>query len=170
MGTRGPKPLPANVHLINGNPSKKKFAVLADGSRVPVEIPKPPAHLDAGAKREWRLISVELEKLGLIAAVDRAALGVYCVAFSSWEKAEKKLKDLGDDGLIESTPSGYKQISVWLQISNRAVEQMKSFLAEFGMSPSARMRVNVTLQQQDLFADERNTETANPASKYFRPR
>jgi len=166
----GRKALPANVHLINGNPSKKRFSVLADGARVPVEIPKMPKHLDAGAKREWKLIVPELEKLGLLARIDRAALAMYCVAFSRWEKAELKIKEMQDDGLIDNTPNGHKQMSVWLQIANRAMEQIKSSLGDFGMSPSARAKVNVNLQH-DLFGDDPDNKPApNPAAKYFRSR
>lgn len=170
MGQRGPKPLPANVHLLKGNPSKKHFSVLNDGQRVPVEIPDMPNHLDAEARKEWKRISVELQKLGLIAAVDRAALAVYCVAYSRWARAEKKLKSLGDDGLIDVTPNDYKQISTWLQISNRAVEQMHKFLAEFGMTPSARNRVSVN-PQQDLFGDKDGGSEGQPGgagtSRFF---
>jgi P27 family predicted phage terminase small subunit len=172
MGTRGPKPLPDNVHLLNGNPSKKRLAVMHDGSRVPVEIPDCPSHLSASAKKEWKRISVELERLGLIAKIDRAALGVYCQAYARWETAEKKMRAAGDDALIYKMPSGYEQTSAWLQISNRSVEIMHKFLAEFGMTPSARSRVNVTVQQ-DLF-NEPSTATpqppTNPASKFFRSR
>lgn len=166
----GRKSLPANVHLINGNPSKKRFSVLADGSRVPVEIPLMPRHLDAGAKREWKIIVPELEKLGLLARIDRPALAMYCVAFSRWEKAELKIKELQEKGLIDDTPNGHKQISVWLQIANRAMEQVKGSLGDFGMSPSARAKVNVNLQH-DLFGDDTNNKPVpRPAEKYFKPR
>jgi P27 family predicted phage terminase small subunit len=164
----GRKSLPDNVHLINGNPSKKRLSVLSDGSRVPVSIPKMPKHLDAGARREWSSITVELEKLGLIADVDKSVVAMYCVIYSRWEYAETKIKQLKDSGLIESTPNGYKQISVWLQIANRCMDQMKGLLPEIGLSPSARAKVKVTLQQ-DLFGDANPTPAApNPAGKYFR--
>ena len=166
MGERGPKPLPDNVHRLNGNPSKKKFSVLSDGSRVPVEIPDCPSHLDAGAKREWKLIVPELERLGLIAKIDKAALAIYCVAYSRWESAEKELKKLGVEALTLKTPSGYIQTSPLLQISNKAQEQIRSSLADFGMSPSARSRVSITLQG-DLFNDEKGSVTASPSAKYF---
>lgn len=173
MGTRGPRPLPDNVHLLNGNPSKKKLAVLHDGSRIPVEIPDCPTHLCPSAKKEWKRISVELERLGLIAKIDRAALGVYCQAYARWETAEKKMRKLGDDALIYKMPSGYEQTSAWLQISNRSVEIMHKFLAEFGMTPSARSRVSVTVQQ-DLFNEPSSTTTQpnppKPADKFFRSR
>lgn len=162
----GRKALPSNVHVLNGNPSKKKFSVLSDGARVPVEAPAMPKHLDAGARKEWKLIVPELEKLGLLAKVDRAALAMYCVAFSRWELAELKLKGLGESGLVDTTPNAHKQMSVWLQISNRAQEQIKSSLGDFGMSPSARAKVNVTLQQ-DLFGDQGAQKPHDSAGKYF---
>jgi P27 family predicted phage terminase small subunit len=170
MGTRGPRPLPDNVHLLNGNPGKKRLAIFDSGKRIPVEIPDVPTHLTPGAKKEWKRITVELEKLGLIAKIDRAALGVYCAAYDRWATAELELKKMGIAGLIYTLPSGYQQTSSWLNISNRAVEVMHKFLAEFGMTPSARSRVNVTLQQ-DLFGDDNHTPaTHNPADAYFKPR
>lgn len=167
MGTRGPKPLPANVHLLRGNPSKLPMHQLA-GAQVPVEVPAAPAHLLPEARREWKRITVELEKLGLVAQIDRAALAVYCQAYGRWVQAELKLKELakadehGERGMIDTTPSGYKQMGVWLQISNRAVDQMEKFLSHFGMSPSSRSRVTVN-PQQSLFDDE----PGNPADSYF---
>jgi len=156
--------------LAKGNPSKKRFTTLSDGTRVPIEIPSPPAHLLPEALIEWDRITVELEKLGLIAAVDRAALAVYCQAYARWVEVETKLQTLNDplrpdlNPLVERTPSGYQQMSVLLQISNRAVEQMHKFLAEFGMTPSARQRVTIC-PQQDMFTDDKTPQQG--AKAYF---
>lgn len=146
MGTRGPKPLPNNVHRMNGNPSKKSAHELTDTVRPVIEIPRAPDHLLPDAKKEWRRISKELEILGLISKIDMAALAVYCQAYARWRQAENKLREAGDSGLYDTTPNGYKQISVWLQISNRAVDQMHKFMAEFGMTPSSRSRATASPQ------------------------
>src|SRR3972149_7757222 len=115
-GERGPKPLPANVHLLRGNASKKPLASLLDDVvRPDVEIPECPAHIEGEARAEWGRIAPHLEKLGLISQIDRAALTGYCVAWGRHVEAETKIKAVGDSGLVETTPSGYKQISVWLQ-------------------------------------------------------
>lgn len=82
MGARGPKPLPGNVHLLRGNPSKKSRADLADGVQPEVEIPNCPKHLLPEARKEWKRISPELEKLGLISKIDRPALALYCQAWA----------------------------------------------------------------------------------------
>lgn len=171
MGQRGPKPKPAHLHVVNGNPSKKPLAALADGTRVPVEIPEPPDFLDPDALEEWKRISIELAKLSLIAKIDRAALAAYCINYSRWRQCEIKIQSLEDDkGLVDVTSTGYKQMSVWLQISNRAVDEMKKFLLEFGMTPSARNRVTIT-PQMDMFGDGSDEgeekESADPSEKYF---
>ncbi len=153
----GRKALPANVHLLHGNPSKKALGALLDGRlQPPVEIPNCPRHLNGEARREWRRITQHLKPLGLISQIDRAALAGYCTAWSDYVWAEARIAALnGDDvtgekGRIWDTPSGYKQISVPLQIRNRALEMMAKFLAEFGMSPAARSRVTQSDAQLQL--------------------
>ena len=82
MGQRGPKPLPANVHLLRGNPSKKSMADLSGPVQPDVEIPGCPKHLLPEARKEWKRVGPELEKLGLISQLDRAALALYCQAWA----------------------------------------------------------------------------------------
>ena len=155
MAKTGRKPLPSNVHRLHGNRSKLPDHKLNDEIAINVVIPACPAHLLPDAKKEWKRVAPILEQLRIVSDLDRSALAVYCQAYARWVQAEKKVKDLGDSGLVDETPSGYKQIGVWLQISNRAVEQMHKFMGEFGMSPSSRTRVTPS-PQTDLFANDDN--------------
>jgi P27 family predicted phage terminase small subunit len=166
MAKPGPKTLPANVHRLSGNRSKLSVLELRDRDAVlpAVSIPKAPSHLLPAAKKEWKRVSVHLEKLGLITELDMAALAAYCQAYARWTGAELKLKKLGEDGLITKTPSGYQQMSVWYQVSNKAVEQMHKFSAEFGMTPSTRTRVTAS-PQLDLFPNDSKPE--NKAGQFF---
>lgn len=135
-----------------GNRSKKAISEFTNSVLPDVAIPGCPGHLLPDATEEWNRITPELVKLRVISHLDRAALAVYCQAYARWVQAETKLAELGDTGLVDETPSGYRQISTWLQISNRAVEQMHKFLTEFGMSPSSRSRVTPgQAPQSDLF-------------------
>ena len=160
MGQRGPKPLPANVHLLRGNASKLPMHQLRDGIAPPVEIPNQPRHLKGAALKEWKRITVELEKLGLISQIDRAALAMYCTAWGRYVDAEEKLLELGESGMVDVTPNGFQVQGVWLNIANKAMDQCKSFLAEFGMSPSSRSRVTPGDMTGDLFA---GTEHGKPS-------
>jgi len=153
----GPKPLPTNVHLLRGNASKKPLASLLDDVvRPEVEIPEPPAHLEGEALSEWKRITPFLQQLGLISQIDRAALAGYCDTWGEYVWACEQIKSQnaqdqsGQRGRVWDTPSGYKQISVLQQIRNRALDQMKSFLAMFGMSPADRSRVTQSDPQMGL--------------------
>lgn len=83
-GQRGPKALPANVHLMRGNASKKPIGELVDGVQPEVAIPTWPPHLLAVARKEWKRIGPLLHELGLVAQIDRTALALYCQAYAWW--------------------------------------------------------------------------------------
>jgi len=154
MGQRGPNPLPPNVHLLRGNASKKPLASLLDDVlRPPVAIPEVPEFLRYGgagpevaiaARAEWNRITPHLERLGLVSHLDMAALAEYCFWFGVGAVAKRRVAELGDAALVDVTPSGYKQMGVWIQVAGRAAAEMKSLLSHFGMSPSARSRVTVS--------------------------
>jgi P27 family predicted phage terminase small subunit len=143
--------------LLRGNASKKPLgALLDDVVRPDVEIPECPDHLEGEALAEWERITPHLAKLGLISQVDRSALAGYCDTWGEyvWACQQIKIHNAGDPsgqrGRVWDTPSGYKQISVLQQIRNRSLEQMKSFLAMFGMSPADRSRVTQSDPQLGL--------------------
>lgn len=91
MGQRGPTPLPANVHLLRGNPSKKPLGELLDTLQPEIEVPSFPKHLWPEARKEWKRIAPELERYGLVSKLDRAALALYCQAWARKDWAELQL-------------------------------------------------------------------------------
>jgi P27 family predicted phage terminase small subunit len=175
VGERGPKTTPVPLQLVRGDPrnhGQGKLAALLDETiRPAVEIPDAPSSLSKEARAEWDRIAPHLAKLGLVSQIDRAALAAYCTAWGDYTWAENRIKQLnvearkagdktGERGRIWDTPSGYKQISVPLQIRNRAMEMMAKFLSEFGMSPAARSRVtpSATAGQSSLPGFEKPQE------------
>lgn len=168
MGQRGPKPVPDNVHAINGNPSKKKLN-LAGSQDVPVEIPERPDGLTEIAIDKWDSVTKELFRLGLVARVDDIALELLCATYSDWTLAQQKLRELGVDGYVQMSPNKMECQGVWLQIKNKAFEQLKGMLAEFGMTPSARVRVNpspqIGLFPEDESSPDGDTADTKPAGK-----
>ena len=91
MGQRGPKPLPANVHRLHGNPSKKPLADLTDSLQPEIEVPSFPKHLWPEARKEWKRIAPELVRYGLVSKLDRAALALYCQSWARKDRAEQQL-------------------------------------------------------------------------------
>jgi P27 family predicted phage terminase small subunit len=76
---------------------------------------------------------------GLISDLDLAAFAAYCSAYGRWVEAELALKSYG---VMLKSPNGFPVQSPYLAVANRAMEQMRSLLSEFGMSPSSRSRVS----------------------------
>ncbi len=111
---------------------------MRDEPQPPIEIPAPPKHVTDEALEEWNRIAAELCQLGLLSALDRAALAAYCVAWGRWVRAEQAVAELGE--LIRSN-AGEAVANPHLAIADRALKQMHQFLTEFGMTPSSRTRV-----------------------------
>lgn len=139
---RGRKPKPTRLKILTGNPGKR--AINRNEPQPRGATPRCPPHLDAGAKAEWRRVSADLKSMGLLTAVDRAALAAYCQAWSRWAAAELKLREFGavlvrqgKDGQSEFYPNPY------LAVANVALMHMRSFASEFGMTPSSRTRLAV---------------------------
>lgn len=72
----GRRALPATVHMLRGNPSKKSEAELA-AAGMPmspvVQAPECPDFLSDDAKAEWARIVDDLVDLGVVTEIDRAA-------------------------------------------------------------------------------------------------
>jgi len=124
---RGPKP-----RLRPGGDRDRDWAL---GTQ-----PRCPAHLSAVARNEWRRLAGPLFDAGILTIADRAALAAYCQAWARWIEAEEQLKKTP---ALLKTPSGYVQQSPWLSVANKQLELMGRFMAELGLTPTARERLNL---------------------------
>jgi P27 family predicted phage terminase small subunit len=141
---------------LRGNPSKKQFSSLIGEFRPAVEIPSCPRVLWPDARREWRRLTVELARYGLITQLDRGVLSMTCQEWARWQWAERKIAEAnradaaGEAGMISAAPSGYRMQSVYLQISVKAEERYEKLKSCFGLSPSDRARVTPSDPQLPL--------------------
>lgn len=142
MPPRGAKPTPTNIKLITGNPGNRPIP--KNEPRPHSRKPTPPAHLNADAQEEWARIADELDALGILSGLDRAALAAYCQAYGRWAQAERALAKMSNqaDGLIIKTQSGNMIQNPLVGVANKAMSDMMRYAAEFGMTPSARSRVS----------------------------
>ena len=173
MGRPGPKPLPANVHVLRGNASKKPLGSILDEFRPEVEIPDFPSWIWPEAKKEWKRIATELKRYGLISKLDRAALVLYCQAWAKMVWAERALtramkvaeeareaaerdgrEYTGGDGLMVKTANGNFTYSHHWVVGKHAASEVKRYLDLFGLSPSARSRVTVSDNRQGSLFQE----------------
>lgn len=134
---------PTVLKVLEGNPGKRP---LPKGEPKPIpKAPDCPSVLDREGRKEWRRIVAELEPLGLLTRIDMAALAGYCMAYSRWVGAENMIRK---HGMLVKSPNGYPMQSPYLAIANKAIDQMKAFLTEFGMTPASRSRIDLKLDDE----------------------
>ena len=119
--------------------------VVDHGSAAFEALPRCPAHLNAVARREWRRLASALHSVRVLTVVDRAALAVYCQAYSRWVEAEEKL---AITPMLLKTPTGYVQQSPWLAVANKQMELMARYMGELGLR--ATVTANADAHAVDL--------------------
>ena len=136
----GRKPLPTQVKPLRG--TAQRCRMNPDEPAPDPSLPDAPTHLSPEAREEWDRVAGELYDLGVLSAVDRAALAAYCQAYGRWVAAERELRrEDGSMNLISVTSNGNVIQNPLVGIANKSLELMHKYLTEFGMSPSSRTRV-----------------------------
>ena len=121
----GRKPKPTAVKALEGNPGKRS---LNTGEPKPEKkAPRCPAWLEGEAKKEWKRMAGQMEKLGILTEIDMAAFAGYCQAYARWKEAEEFITQ---HGTIVKTPSGYWQLESHLPMVRIAVLYAAAYLYE----------------------------------------
>lgn len=156
--TSGRKPTPTALKLVKGNPGKR--ALNKKEAKPDLAQPTPPSFLNDDAKVEWGRVVGTLFKAGLMTELDRAVLAAYCQAYGRWAQAERALsrmadKDENNRALMVKTSNGNAVQNPLVGTANKAKADMVRYALEFGMSPSARSKVNATPDdhQEDKFKE-----------------
>ena len=130
----GRPPLPKRLHLLHGNPSRRKL----DDIEEPVTrgpLGPPPGDLDPAARQVW----IELEEVmpvGIVASCDAPLVASYCTAVARHREAVIRLRETGGsvvkrDGVLVMNP--------WSRIVDRqAVLLIVKFGAELALAPTSR--------------------------------
>ena len=137
-------PKPTALKRLEGNPGKRPLNRHEPQPRV--DSVYCPRWLSQDAKREWRRVAPELTRLGLLTLVDRAALAAYCEAYAEWLLA---CRALTEGGYTFTTDKGYVVPHPMVGIKQKALDRMRAFMTEFGMTPSSRSRIVLPPQEPD---------------------
>ena len=138
---RGRKPQPSRLKLLRGLPGKRKLSV-HEPAPAPLKGSAPPDWLDPAAQAEWVRLAPMLERLGVLTESDTDALAAYCVSWTKWKSATQQLWKWGM--VLKAKEGEIPVVSPYMKIATDAQREMRAFLVEFGMTPSARARVHVT--------------------------
>ncbi len=157
---RGRKAKPTNLKLIQGNPGNRKIEEATPEPEV-LHMPAP-RYLDKIGADEWRRLMPVLFSWGLFTRLDMAAYAAYCMAYSRWRRANTAVKrsltynTKGRNGTM-------KRAIPEIAIAREASREMLQYMSEFGMTPSARVRLKGTAQG-DLFGGQPDEAPATKAA------
>ncbi len=143
MGRRGPPPIPTKMKVLAGNPGKRRLN--KKEPKPPKNTPRCPAWLSSDAKAAWRRLVPQLERMGVLTVVDRDALVAYVQTYARWKRAEEWLDKHGEVYPLRDEQGRVRCMQQFPQvaIARNLAQLLKSYQQEFGLTPSARTRIEV---------------------------
>jgi P27 family predicted phage terminase small subunit len=146
---RGHKPQPTYLKLLRGNPGDHADRLNLNEPKPEqiVDVPDPPPYISGYAADEWCIVTKQLMRLRMLTKVDVPALAAYCHAYGEWRTAVELLAKMAANdpvmqGLLVNGANGDARRNPLIRIAKEAAMEMLRFGGEFGLSPSARSRIN----------------------------
>jgi P27 family predicted phage terminase small subunit len=138
----GRKRKPTALRLVDGNAGKRPLP--RHEPKPAAEPPPKPTHLSELAAEAWDRVAPELHRLGLLTVVDGVALELLACAYDDWRSAHA---DVVAEGITYETENaqGGRMVRAHPAVAVRsdAWRRVKSILAEFGLTPSSRAKLDV---------------------------
>ncbi len=142
MGRRGPKPTPTPLLRIAGSwrAKRNKKEPQPEPSRADC-----PEWLDGDAKACWDRLVPQLETMGVLTRIDENALARYCQIWSEWRQCTDFIKKRGYEYPMRDEKGEVKCLVQFPRVGarNKLAQELARLEAEFGMTPSARSRIQV---------------------------
>lgn len=135
MGRPGRAPKPTALKLIDGTRRDR----INEREPLPRGLPPaPPAGLADDVRDVWDYTVRELDAMGIAFAADRDALVCYCEAVVTHRRASELLAV--SDVLVTGLHGGQVRNPA-LQVQRDAAAMVRGYAQEFGLTPSARTRI-----------------------------
>jgi P27 family predicted phage terminase small subunit len=151
--TRGRKPKPHNLQVIDGNPGKREKLSAPLQVEVLFEPPPPELDNDPDARAVWIYLMPELVKYQLYTRLDRPALVGYCIVYGQAMRNHRSLLEVGSDIYETHGDNGTMyRTRPEVGIISDSFRTLRSIGSEFGLSPVSRKHLG-NVAQGELFGD-----------------
>ena len=122
MATRGPKPKPTTIRVLEGDPNKSRYNLNEPrpGDILAVDSVPPRVAAMPEALEMWHFLAPRLVAMGIVGDVDRYGLEALCITYAMWA----------------------------IRPSAQMTSKLQSMLAEFGLTPSSRSRLVANLPKE----------------------
>lgn len=131
---------PHNLQLIKGRGEGRDSGgrELKTPPKFKRQAPDKPETLEGAASEIWDVIVEALEDLDLLKEVDGPALEIVCETYSRWREA----RDMRlEKGMTAMGSTGNEVVAPWVRVEESAGKEFRSWCAEFGLTPSAEMKL-----------------------------
>lgn len=140
----GRPPTPTPLRLLQGNPQHRP---ISDQEPKPNRVaPRCPSWLSPVAKRHWRALAPELERIGVLTTIDVGAFSGLC---ESWAQYREASEFLHEHGAVYRTKAGGLVRAPQVAIARDALAAYMRGCVEFGLTAAARTRVRVRAAGED---------------------
>lgn len=144
-----PKPKPVVLKLLEGRGHGTDSGGRAV-KNVPAftrAAPEAPQWLPPAASAEWDRVVPELDRLGILKTIDRAALAAYCMA---WDRFVDASAIVAREGMVlHDDKQGKAQRHPALLTAEAASKELRAWAGEFGLTPSSEQRLAGTKGSDD---------------------
>ena len=138
MAKPGTKPKSAKFKVLHGNPGKRDIPPEPKtyGSLIA------PEWMEGEALAKWNDLAPELQRSMGAALLDSDTLAAYCYAWATFVR----LRDAGDT-VMSDKGAIYQNPEVGIR--NKSLEQMRKFGSVLGLSPSDRVGLGTSVEEQN---------------------
>lgn len=141
MTTPGPKPKPAELAELQGNPGHRP---IAKGPELPLQPPADqtaPEWLGAEARVIWGWFAPKVRGLGWFKATDVPAFGRYCEHLATWLRLKERVAGKGESYTTTSNHGTMERLNPDFVAMLRVEEKLVALEDRFGLTPSARQQL-----------------------------
>lgn len=131
-----------HITVLDGSKRREEEKSITVGRN---QLKRPPDWLvNEAAKKEWRRIVKELDKIDIVGNLDKNNLGGYCNAFAQYTKATEELME-APLCIQKETKTGTVTVkNPLINIQKLYAEEMRKFASLCGLTIDSRLKAAVT--------------------------
>jgi P27 family predicted phage terminase small subunit len=149
----GRKPKPTAIKIRAGNPGKRPLNNAEPEYREAGSLRAPRGVLPDDAAELWRVLAPMLSDAGVLRETDKTALTALCLHFWLVRRAAEAIRREGITVAVETASGVVMRRNPATAILAENSTALRSYLAEFGLTPSSRVRVRAAPAREKTLAE-----------------
>ena len=146
---RGRPRKPPELKVIEGNKGQRPITF---GPRYDSGFGSCPKHLSGEARKHWKLLTKQLEGVGITSQAYKGMLENLCYWYGEWRRLVADVEENGRSFTV--IDSGYSAPRPEYKAMGQASQNYRWACQEFGFTPASNSRVSVPRSNKQSLRDE----------------